>query len=305
MDFRLLESLIEIASPTGEEYKMKDFLLDYVKKEQKNWLHTPQILEGEGLQDCLILVFGQPSTAVYVHIDTVGFTARYENQLLSIGSPEYTKNDSLVGCDNLGDILCQAETDKHGRLFYKFGRGIERGTSLTYQPKFSEQETLISSPYLDNRLGIFVALELAKELSNGALVFSCGEEHGGGYAGFLARNLYESYNIKQALIADVTWDTDGVHRGNGVVISMRDAFIPRRKFVDAIIRIAETSGVAYQLEVEGAGGSDGSEIQKLPYPIDWCFIGAPVTNPHTAREAIYKSDVTQMIALYKVLLAEL
>ena len=136
MNYKLLKKLIEIASPTGEEYRMKDFLLDYINKEQKNWHQTPQIIAGDGFQDCLILVFGKPSTAVFAHMDTTGFTARYQNQLLSIGSPEPATGEPLTGCDKLGEILCQTEVDEDNRLFYKFGRGIERGTSLTYQPNF-------------------------------------------------------------------------------------------------------------------------------------------------------------------------
>ena len=279
--------------------------MDYIDIEQKNWRHQPQIFAGEGFQDCIILVFGKPETAVFAHMDTVGFTVRYQNQLLSIGSPEPMASDLLYGNDNLGEILCKTEFDTNNRLYYEFGRGIERGTSLTYSPNFNENNKSITSPYLDNRVGLFVGLELAKVMENGALVFSCGEEHGGGYAGFLARFLFEEFKISKALIADVTWDTDGVDRGKGVAISLRDAYIPRRKFIDSIINLANGANVKYQLEVEGSGGSDGSEIQQLPYPIDWCFIGAPILNPHTSQERVFKNDIREMIKLYTILLEEL
>lgn len=305
MDLKLLEQLIEVASPTGEEFRMKEFLMDYIRTHQKGWKTKPEIIEGEAFQDCIMLVFGNPKTAIYAHMDTVGFTARYQNQLITIGSPEPVSGDKLKGLDMLGEINCEVKVDKKGHLFQNFGRSIERGTSLTYQPNFVEDRQAIASPYLDNRVGIFVALQLAKTLSDGVLVFTSGEEHGGGYAGYLSRYLYESHNIRQALVADVTWDTDGVHQGDGAVISMRDAFIPRRKFIDHIIRLADQSGVKYQLEVEGTGGSDGSEIHQLPYPIDWCFIGAPVTNPHSSEESVFKSDLADMVGLYQTLLEQL
>ncbi len=61
----------------------------------------------------------------------------------------------------------------------------------------------------------------------------------------------------------------------------------------------------YQLEVESAGGSDGSVLQKSSLPIDWCFIGAAEDNVHTPDEKVFKSDIVDMIALYKFLMAKL
>jgi putative aminopeptidase FrvX len=305
MNLELLQRLIEVASATGEEYRMKSFLMDYIYSEMGSWENTPEIIAGDPFQDCLMLVFGQPTTAVYVHMDTVGFTVRYQNQLITIGSPEPAAGDKLIGQDQLGAISCQIEVDENGHFLQNFSRGISRGTTLTYRPNFIESSQTIASPYLDNRIGLFVALQLARQLSDGVLVFTAGEEHGGGYAGYLSRYLYETYKVRQALIADVTWVTGGVLQGDGAVISMRDSFIPRRKFVDNIIRIATNSGSRFQLEVEASGGSDGSEIHQLPYPVDWCFIGVPVTNPHSAQESVARADLSAMIKLYTFLLKQL
>src|SRR5690606_38271842 len=121
------------------------------------------------------------------------------------------------------------------------------------------------SCYLDNRLGVFNCLKLAETLKDGLIVFSCWEEHGGGTVPFLVKYIYEKWKVKQALVSDITWITEGVAHGAGVVISMRDSSIPRRAYVDKIIGLAEESGISYQLEVERSGGSDGREIQNSPY----------------------------------------
>jgi putative aminopeptidase FrvX len=133
----------------------------------------------------------------------------------------------------------------------------------------------------------------------------CWEEHGGGSAGYLAKFLYDKYNIRQALISDITWITEGVQHGKGVVISMRDTGIPRRKFIDEIIELAEESKISFQLEVEGAGGSDGTELQKQPYPIDWCFIGAAEDFVHTPDEKVHKKDIQSMFDMYRFLMKKL
>ena len=92
-EFELLKNLIAVHAPTGEEYRIKEFLLDYINANKGSWRSKPVIIESN-IQDALILVFGKPRVAVYAHMDTVGFTCRYENQLLPIGSPVVTPYDS-------------------------------------------------------------------------------------------------------------------------------------------------------------------------------------------------------------------
>jgi putative aminopeptidase FrvX len=302
---QLLKKLCEIHAPSGQEGPMKEFLLAYVKKEKKKWKVQPEIIEGEEFQDCLILKFGKPRTAIFAHMDTVGFTVRYFNQLLTIGSPDAAMGCRLVGEDSLGPIECELEFDKENHAFYKFGRAIDRGTSLTYKVNFRESKNDIESAYLDNRLGIYNALKVAETLKDGVIVFSCWEEHGGGSVPYLAGHVYKKWGVRQALISDITWISDGVEHGLGVAISLRDRNIPRKKFVDTIIAIAKKHKVDYQLEVEGMGSSDGGELQRTPYPFDWCFVGAPEQNAHTPDEKVHKKDIQSMIALYQCLMTDL
>jgi putative aminopeptidase FrvX len=302
---KLLKQLCEIHAPSGEESKMKDFLFKYIQKEKKNWKVKPEIYQGEEFQDCIILKFGKPRTAILAHMDSIGFTVRYQNQLLPIGSPEAEMGTRLVGEDSLGPIECILEFDKDNRAFYTFGRQIERGTSLTYKIDFRDTKSFIQTPYLDDRLGVYAALKVAETLKDGVIVFSCWEEHGGGSVPYLAKFIYEQWKVRQALIADITWVSDGVDPGKGVVISLRDRNIPRRIFVDRIIDIAKKRKMKFQLEVEGTGSSDGRELQLSPYPFDWCFIGAPEQNPHTPDEKVHKDDIKSMIEMYELLMKDL
>ncbi|RYD72894.1 MAG: hypothetical protein EOP53_21110, partial [Sphingobacteriales bacterium] len=87
MDYALLHQLCKIHAPAGNEVAMKDFLLDFVLREAKNWASQPEIIHGDAFQDCLLLVFGKPRTVVFAHIDSIGFTVRYNNRLVKIGGP--------------------------------------------------------------------------------------------------------------------------------------------------------------------------------------------------------------------------
>lgn len=305
LSVKLLKDLCCVRAPSGEEFNMSHYLLKYIAREKKHWKVQPEIFHGEGLQDCIILKFGRPRTAIFAHMDSIGFTVRYGNQLLPIGSPDAESGTVLVGADSLGPIECTLEYDADHHALYKFPRTIERGTTLTYQVNFRNGKTFIESAYLDNRLGIYAALQVAENIEDGIIVFSCWEEHGGGSVPFLAKFIYDRWQVSQALIADITWITDGVLPMKGVAISIRDRNIPRRAYVNRIIDIARQRKIDFQLEVEGLGSSDGRELQQSPYPFDWCFVGAPQENPHTPNERVYKRDVQSMIDLYRWLMRDL
>ncbi|MEN2281934.1 M20/M25/M40 family metallo-hydrolase [Algoriphagus sp. SE2] len=301
---KILYDLLEINGVSGDESRTTQFLHEYVEKRKKNWKVVPKIFFSDAFHDCLLLKFGTPNTAVFAHIDTIGFMARYKNQLVPVGGPELIPGTWLVGEDSLGSIRCRLEGDEDG-LFHDFPRGIDPGTCLSFEQNVRVDNNFIQAAYLDNRLGIYNALKLCETLENGWVVFSTYEEHGGGSMPFLLKFIQKEAPIKQALISDITWVTEGVQHHNGVAISIRDKFIPRRSFLNKIISLAEKSGIPFQIEVEGAGGSDGREVQFSPFPIDWCFIGAPEDNVHTPDERVSLKDLKAMIDLYQFLMKEL
>lgn len=302
---KLLKELCSIHGTSGHEAGVKKFLLQYIQQSKKKWKTKPEIFHGEGFQDCIVLKFGKPRTAIFAHMDTVGFTVRYFNQLLSVGSPDAEAGTKLIGHDSHGPIECELEYDKEHHAFYKFGRPIVPGTPLSYKINYKESRDYIESPYLDDRLGVYVALQVAEKMKDGIIAFSCWEEHGGGSVPYLTQFMVDKWKINQALISDITWVSDGVEHGKGVAISLRDRNIPRREFIDRIIAIAQKHKIPHQLEVEGMGSSDGGELQRSHHPIDWCFVGAPEQFAHTPHEKVHKKDIQSMIDLYGWLMKEL
>ena len=305
----LLEELIKISGASGDEGRIRDFIIDYVQSHQSEWKAQPELFYGDGFQDAIILVFGQPKTAIFAHMDTIGFTTGYDKSLIKIGGPRAIDGMKLVGSDSKGpietELMIIEDDDGQKSLKYVFDREIDRGTNLTFKPNFRLNNKYLQSPYLDNRLGVLNALNAAAHLENGAIVFSTYEEHGGGSVGFLGRFLYDRYNVHQGLISDITWVTDGVMHGGGVAISMRDSGVPRRSFLNRIISIADQEGIHYQLEVESGGGSDGTMLQQTDLPFDWCFIGAPEDHVHSPDEKVFLSDIEDMMELYVVLMKAL
>jgi putative aminopeptidase FrvX len=307
---KLLKEMCKVQAPSGNEAAMTTFVLNYIKKNKKNWKVQPEIYSGDGFQDCIVLVFGKPRTAIFAHMDSIGFTVRYGKELVKIGGPRIIDGMKLVGEDSKGKVETKLKvvTDKKTnevKIEYDYTRTLDRGTELTFKPNWRETADYVQCCYMDNRLGVWNALKVAETLQDGVICFSCWEEHGGGSVSYLQKFIYEKYSVKQAIISDITWVTPGVPHGKGVAISLRDSLIPRRSYVNRIIEIAKKSKVPYQLEVEGSGGSDAKELQMAEVPWDWCFIGAPEDNVHTPDEIVYKKDIDAMVKLYCMLMEKL
>ena len=113
--------------------------------------------------------------------------------------------------------------------------------------------------------------------------------------------LYEDLGIANALISDLTWDTDAVHMGHGVAVSLRDRNVPRQRFLAQVRSLASQSGVAHQWEVESEGSSDAAGIQRSGSPWNWVFVGAPERHPHTNHEEVRASDLNAMADMLVVL----
>ncbi len=309
---KLLESLCDIKATSGDESAMTKFILDYAEKNSSSWKTKPEVISGHGFQDAVILVFGKPRTAIFAHLDNIGYAVSYNKNLVRIGGPKGESGWKLVGKDSQGNIECTlrvkwlwADGNKKEELKYRFSRKIDRGTALSFKSNFRDKEKTVQSPYLDNRLGVWNALQVAKDLENGIIVFTTYEEVGGGSAQFLGKYIQEKYGVKQALISDITLATDAIKPKNGVAISMRDKGVPRQSYVRNIIALAKENKIPYQLEVEDAGGSDGTVLQYSSGVWDWCFIGPPEKNYHTPNEKVWKVDIKAMTDLYRVLMAKL
>jgi len=308
----LLKKLCSIRATSGDERKMTDFILDYVKNNSGNWKTKPKVFSGDGFQEAVILVFGKPRTAIFSHIDSIGYCVSYGKNLVRIGGPRGETGWTLVGTDSRGEIEAKLKVTwlwndgaKKEELKYRFKSVIDRGTPLSFKPNFREKEKTIQTPYLDNRLGVWNALQVAETLENGAIVFSTYEEVGGGSVQFLGEFLQKEFGVKQALISDITLATKAIKPRDGVAISMRDKGIPRQIYLRKIIGLAEKNNIPFQLEVEDAGGSDGTVLQHSPGVWDWCFIGPPEENYHSPNEKVWKTDVKAMTDLYRILMKEL
>ena len=46
--------------------------------------------------------FGKPRTAIFAHMDSIGFTVRYGKELVKLGGPRISSGTKLIGEDSKG-----------------------------------------------------------------------------------------------------------------------------------------------------------------------------------------------------------
>lgn len=295
---KLLE-VLAIPGPSGDEGAVADWLQGELQGLAGAKLHR--------LGDNLIALRGAPRTAIFAHTDTTGFTLGYRRQLIPIGSPAAEDKEELRSADGLHGRLRTA-VEAHGAAQLRRVRdaqGEKRkpapGSRWVYAREPKIKNGFITSPYLDNRAGVWAAMKAFVRCQHVAVAFCTGEERHGHGARVCAEWLYRECRVAQAIIADVTWHTSDTPCGKGVAISLRDAFSPRQAFLDRVLQLAANSPIPHQREIQSAGSSDGGHILRSSVPMDWVFVGAPEKNPHTARERAALADLESMVELLELL----
>ena len=79
------------------------------------------------------------------HLDSIGFTVKYNNEIVKIGGPVSSEGIVLKGKDSLGKI--EGKIVKENKIFIDFHREIEKGTSLIFKSNFRETKEYIQNLY--------------------------------------------------------------------------------------------------------------------------------------------------------------
>lgn len=254
--------------------------------------------------DNLIVTRGEPRVAVFAHLDTVGFTLGYDRELIRIGSPDAQSGEAVRSTLN-GRVWRGTIAKEEERWRLAGADDAPPGSRWVFDAPLERSGDDLIGPYLDNRAGVWVAMEIVERCPNVAVAFTVGEEHSGRGALICGRLLHDELGIRQALISDITWHDGPVRRGGGPAVSLRDRFVPRQAFLERVLELAEASGLAYQREIQSDGASDGGVLERSGLPIDWCFVGPAQEAAHSPRERMQWSDLEKTLELYVYLVQHL
>ncbi len=191
-------------------------------------------------------------------------------------------------------------------------KGIEIGSYIDIQKTvgFLGSKKFVCGKALDDRIGCYILVELAKRFKNGKsgcdiyFVFSVQEELG------LYGAKTSVYNIKPdwAVSIDVTSANDfgedaTKFLGKGPTITVKDAQMIANPCIDSWLKdLAEKNKIPYQLDVSEGGTTDALSISVAKGGIPTTVVGVAVRNLHTPIGIAHLDDVNNAIKLLDLLL---
>lgn len=169
---------------------------------------------------------------------------------------------------------------------------VQKGDRLCWTPSWQDAEGLLTSPFLDNRIGCALIAEWAEHFAdllpdvNVVLAASAMEE----VNGFGANVLANAVQADAVIALDVTYENEKqqVKMGEGPVITLSDASV----LLSPTLRDRlQTCGVPLQTEVYNYSGTDARAFpaQGIPTPVVPVLLAT--RGNHSPQETIAKADL--------------
>jgi len=185
-------------------------------------------------------------------------------------------------------------------------KGIEIGTYVIPDNKFQTlgNKKIISGKALDDRIGCYMLIEIAKKLKNYKnlniyYVFTVQEEIGL----YGAKTSVYEINPDWGIAVDVTVASDsdikkGTPIGSGAYMTVKDSEIIANPELDHHIEmIAKKHKIPLILEVADFGTTDATNIMLSKRGVPSTIIGVPVRNIHSTISVAHMDDITAAINL--------
>jgi len=333
-----LKRLIETHGPSGNEKRVRDA----IERELKLYVDEMYVdrmgnliahKKGEGRK-----------VMVAAHMDEIGLmvkeiTKNGHIKIATIGGIEpitlvgqtvrvYQKNDRLActgvitfaelhedheieGMPDLDELYIDTGLSRE-RLLKK---GVDIGCYAVARHHFKRlgSDNIISGKALDDRIGCFVLVEVARKLKGHKqdifFVFTAQEEIGLYGAQVSTHELRPDWGMAIDTINAEDSDefvTTGVNMGKGPVILLKDAeIITNKKANDWILSVAKKQRIKMQLRVEEVGTTDATKIfLSTKEGIPATTICVPVRNLHSTVGIAHVKDIRDTIHLLLELLKE-
>lgn len=320
----LAKKLVNIYSPSGDENNIREF----IKDEIKDFVDEVEIdslgnliarKKGKGKKIMLAAHMDQIGLMV-TDIDDKGFL-RFTNiggisPVLSLGQKVIFKNGTVgvifaEPVDNIGKLKLENMFIDIGVLNKEEAeKKVSIGDICVYESGFSENDNVIFSKCLDDRIGCFVLIETLKRVKNSDndlyFVFTVQEEVG--LRG--ARTSAYKINPDLGIAIDVTSSGDtpkakrfAVSLNKGTAIKVKDnSILTHPKVRELMTEVAEENSIPYQMEVLEFGGTDSGAIHLTREGIPTGAISIPTRYVHSTVEMSSKKDINYSVDLLVKLL---
>lgn len=330
MDFDLLRRLTELPGVSGNEGRVAQFIADYMgslgwKPDQDPLGNLIVHIPGDG-----------PRLLLDAHMDEVGMMVQYLEpngfvRFIPVGGLSapmlYGQPVVIWGKEPVAGIIGAMPPHINGKedtvsmdeLFIDTGIPnlmesgvVGLGDPITFAYYWYENALTVQTKALDDRVGVFVILEVLKSLKGVSIPFdlwivvSAQEETGLKGASVLARRIKPDVSL--VLEGTVANDLPGVpgHKklaslGSGVEIRLSDSrFIADRRLSLHLVQLAKDNGISHQVIVKKVGGTNAASYQVDGIGSQSAALSVPVRYIHSPVGMAMKRDIEAAIELVSV-----
>lgn len=322
----LLKDIIKVYGPSSNEALIREFISeeikDYVDEMNVDALGN-LIARKNGLGKKIMISSHMDQIGLMaIDIDEKGFI-----RFTSIGgiSPYYSLSQQVIFENGtIGAVFAEPVEDisklKLENMYIDIGAmtkeeaesRVNIGDICVYHTNFIENDNVVFSPYLDDRVGCFIAIEAIKAIKEPKndlyFVFSVQEEVGLRGAQTAAYSVSPDIGIS----LDVTAHGDtpkakkfaiGLHKGAAIKVK-DNSMITHPKIRETLVNLAKTNNIPYQMEVLEFGGTDSGAIHTSKSGVPSGVISIPTRYVHSTVEMASKDDINNCKALLIAFLEE-
>jgi endoglucanase len=326
----LLKRLSEAAGIPGHEAAIREI----IKEELHDRVDT---IESDPLGNLVAHRKGEgPVVMVAAHMDEIGFIVSFIDKetgflrLHPLGGFDpktliahrvivHTENGDLIGCIGSKPIHIMTEEERKKLpemkdLFVDLGLPAERvkelvslGDMVTLRQDFLALESVVSGKALDDRAGVYIAIEAIKRAKKIAcdLYFVGTTQEEVGLRGAQVAGFVVHPQIGIALDTTLAVEMPGVsgaqrvtQLGKGVALKLADSSsISHTGLVRTMKKLAEERKIPYQMEILPRGGTDAGAMQRAQGGTAVITLSLPSRYVHSVVEMAHRDDLEAAIAL--------
>ena len=330
---KLLAKLCEVAGAPGHESRVREIVLKEIKPlvdeiNIDNMGNVIAVKRGRENKKVMIGAHMDEIGFIVTHIDDKGFVyfhtlGGFDPKTLTAQRVIIHGKEDVFGVMGSKPIHLMSVADRQKVPTIKdyfIDTGLDKksleklvgvGDTITRERKLIEMGDCINCKSLDNRVSVFVLIEMLKKIKNTPphdiyAVFTVQEEVG--IRGANVSSLQINPDFGFGLDTTIAWDTPGSTKqeqvsalGEGACIKVMDSStVCDYRMVDYMKKVAKKHKIKTQLEILPAGGTDTSGIQRMnPGGSIAGAVSIPTRHIHQVIEMVNKHDVEAAINLLK------